>query len=330
MSASSPPTSTSRAPMDVETDVLIVGSGMIGMATPRSLLEQGRAGGAGCVDAEPAAGRRSTGYDGDPRPWPSLAARRFAQLGRLGEAWRRRPGPSSTCASPTAGPRRPAAPWLHYDHRGSASARPSAVCREPGDPPGARGPPGRAAPGDGRGARTPCRGRARAGPCGGAAAGRKAQPRRLLVAADGARSKLRQEAGIAAATGLWPDRHRGDHDRELSHGRIAHEHFLPRPLRHAAHDRSCHAGSGGPATLLHGLDPRALTPACSPCRIRRPAERSSAGFEPQPRPEFKILRPHFVLVRCAYVRATAVPISRSSCSSAIRPHAHGFPSPARA
>ena len=51
---------------------------------------------------------------------------------------------------------------------------------------------------------------------------------RLLIAADGARSKLRQEAGIAAAefaygqTGIV-----ATVAHELPHGGVAHEHFLP-------------------------------------------------------------------------------------------------------
>ncbi len=62
MRPSEPPSVAINFNIDIKTDVLIVGGGMIGLATAIAL------GGAGLdvllVDAEPAAARESAGYDG--------------------------------------------------------------------------------------------------------------------------------------------------------------------------------------------------------------------------------------------------------------------------
>jgi 2-polyprenyl-6-methoxyphenol hydroxylase-like FAD-dependent oxidoreductase len=124
----------------------------------------------------------------------------------------------------------------------------------------------------------------------------------LLVAADGARSKLRQEAGIAAAefaygqTGIV-----ATVAHELPHGGVAHEHFLP----------------SGPFAMLPMTDyegrhrssivwteRRELAPSLLAYRTRNSPRRSS-GASAEPRPDRN--RGHAGPIRCASSMRPATP-----------------------
>jgi 2-octaprenyl-6-methoxyphenol hydroxylase len=214
-------------PSPLKADALVIGGGMVGTAVAIAL------GGAGLevvlVDAEPPAARVEAGYDGRSSAIAYGSRQALAMLG----IW---PGmapeaePILDIRVSDGRPGEPAAPlFLHYDHRDSgldapfghivenrairralaarlaalpqvmvaAPARLAEVSRQPGHV--------EAELEDGR--------RIRA---------------RLLIAADGARSKLRRDAGIAAAefaygqTGIVCTV-----AHELPHGGVAHEHFLP-------------------------------------------------------------------------------------------------------
>ncbi|MFI5019440.1 MAG: FAD-dependent oxidoreductase [Dongiales bacterium] len=79
MSPSDTPDVDIERPIDIKTDVLIVGGGMVGMATAIAL------GGAGlevlAVDAEPAAEREGAGYDGRSSAIAFASQQALAQLG---------------------------------------------------------------------------------------------------------------------------------------------------------------------------------------------------------------------------------------------------------
>ena len=190
--------------------LLIVGGGMIGMATAIAL------GGAGLevllVDAEPAAEREGAGYDGRSSAIAFASQQALAQLG-IWAGMAPEAEPILDIRVSDGRPGRPAAPlFLHYDHRESGLGAPfghivenrvirrALAARLAELPQVTVVAPGRAR-----------RGRAPAGPCGGAAGGRTADPRpparrrrrRALQAAPGGghrRGRIR----------LWPDGHRGD------------------------------------------------------------------------------------------------------------------------
>ena len=227
MSPSEPPDVDIKHHIDIKTDVLIVGGGMVGMATAIAL------GGAGlevlAVDAEPAAEREGAGYDGRSSAIAFASQQALAQLG-IWAGMAPAAEPILDIRVSDGRPGRPAAPlFLHYDHlesglgapfghivenrviRRALAARlaelPNVTVVAPGRVGEVERRPGHVAARleDGRAVRA-----------------------RLLIAADGARSKLRQEAGIAAAefaygqTGIV-----ATVAHELPHGGVAHEHFLP-------------------------------------------------------------------------------------------------------
>jgi len=215
-------------PSILKADALVIGGGMVGTAVAIAL------GGAGLevvlVDAEPPATQVEAGYDGRSSAIAYGSRQALAMLG-IWPGMAAEAEPILDIRVSDGRPGAPAAPlFLHYDHRDSgldapfghivenrairralaarlaallpqvmvaAPARLAEVSRQPGHV--------EARLEDGR--------RIRA---------------RLLIAADGARSKLRRDAGIAAAefaygqTGIVCTV-----AHELPHGGVAHEHFLP-------------------------------------------------------------------------------------------------------
>jgi 2-octaprenyl-6-methoxyphenol hydroxylase len=100
--------------IDIKTDVLIVGGGMVGMATAIAL------GGAGLevlvVDAEPAAEREGAGYDGRSSAIAFASQQALAQLG-IWQGMAPEAEPILDIRVSDGRPGRPAAPlFLHYDH----------------------------------------------------------------------------------------------------------------------------------------------------------------------------------------------------------------------
>ena len=211
----------------LKADALVIGGGMVGTAVAIAL------GGAGLevvlVDAEPPAARVEAGYDGRSSAIAYASRQALAMLGiwpgMAGEA-----EPILDIRVSDARPGRPAPSlFLHYDHRASGIDAPfghiveNRVIRRAlsqrlaAQPQVAIAAPGRLAslerrPGharvlleDGREVRA-----------------------RLVVAADGARSKLRQDAGIPAAVVAYGQTAIAcTVAHELPHGGVAHEHFLP-------------------------------------------------------------------------------------------------------
>lgn len=214
-------------PSLLKAEALVVGGGMVGTAMAIALGVAGLE--VVLVDAEPAAAREEAGYDGRSSAIAYGSQQALAGLG-IWPAMAPEAAPILDIRVSDGRPGQPAAPlFLHYDHRQSgldaafghivenrairralaarlaelpritvaAPARLAALVREPGHV--------EAGLADGR--------RVRA---------------RLLVAADGARSNLRREAGIAVAefaygqTGIVCTV-----AHELPHGGVAHEHFLP-------------------------------------------------------------------------------------------------------
>jgi 2-octaprenyl-6-methoxyphenol hydroxylase len=211
----------------LKADALVVGGGMVGTATAIALAVAGLE--VVLVDAEPPGAQLETGYDGRSSAIAYGSQQALAGLG-IWPAMALAAEPILDIRVSDGRPGEPAAPlFLHYDHRESgldapfghivenrairralaarlaelpqvkvaAPVRLAELARKPGHV--------EAVLEDGR--------RVRA---------------RLLIAADGARSKLRQEAGIAAAefaygqTGIVCTV-----AHELPHGGVAHEHFLP-------------------------------------------------------------------------------------------------------
>lgn len=211
----------------LKAEALVVGGGMVGTATAIALAVAGLD--VVLVDAEPPATQLETGYDGRSSAIAFGSQQALAGLG-IWPAMALAAEPILDIRVSDGRPGQPAAPlFLHYDHRESgldapfghivenrairralaarlaelpqvtvaAPARLAELARKPGHV--------EAVLEDGRWIRA-----------------------RLVIAADGARSKLRQEAGIAVAefaygqTGIVCTV-----AHELPHGGVAHEHFLP-------------------------------------------------------------------------------------------------------
>jgi 2-octaprenyl-6-methoxyphenol hydroxylase len=227
MSPSEPPDVDIKYEFDIMTDLLIVGGGMVGMATAIAL------GSAGLevllVDAEPAVEREGAAYDGRASAIAFASQQALAMLG-IWAGMAPEAEPILDIRVSDGRPGRPTAPlFLHYDHRESGLGAPfghivenrvirrALAARLAELPQVTVVAPGRLAEVERRPGHVAAR----------LEDGRRIRAR-LLVAADGARSKLRQEAGIAAAefaygqTGIV-----ATVAHELPHGGVAHEHFLP-------------------------------------------------------------------------------------------------------
>jgi 2-octaprenyl-6-methoxyphenol hydroxylase len=214
-------------PARLDADLLIVGGGLVGTAAAIALAGAGL--GVVLVDAEPAAEREAAAYDGRSSAIAHASRQALAMLG-IWPAMAAEAQPILDIRVSDGRPGEPAAPFfLHYDHRDAgldapfgyivenrATRRalasrlaelPGITLAAPGRVAGLERKPGHVAARleDGREVRA-----------------------RLLVAADGARSKLRREAGIGVAelgydqTGIVCTV-----AHELDHGGVAHEHFLP-------------------------------------------------------------------------------------------------------
>jgi 2-octaprenyl-6-methoxyphenol hydroxylase len=215
----------------VQTDVLIAGGGMVGLAVAIALGQVGIP----ClaVDSEPAEQRVSAGYDGRSSAIAYASQQALAALG----VWpwlAREAEPILDIRVSDARPGEPAPPlFLHYDHRDAGLDAPfgyivenrvirRALLARLSELPQVRVVvPGRIAEAErGTGAVE-----ARIEPADGPGLTVRA---RLLVAADGARSGLRQAAGIPVAEFAYRQSAiiaTVSHD--LPHGGVAHEHFLP-------------------------------------------------------------------------------------------------------
>jgi 2-octaprenyl-6-methoxyphenol hydroxylase len=211
----------------LKADLLIVGGGMVGAATAVAL---GRAGlEVVLVDAAPAPERESPGHDGRSSAIAFASQQALAQLG-IWAGMAQEAEPILDIRVSDGRPGQPAAPlFLHYDHRESGLGAPfghivenhvirqalaAALASSPGVSVAA---PARLAELERRPGHVEAR----------LADGRRVKCR-LLIAADGARSRLREEAGIGAAeftygqTGIV-----ATVGHELPHEGVAHEHFLP-------------------------------------------------------------------------------------------------------
>jgi 2-octaprenyl-6-methoxyphenol hydroxylase len=211
----------------LEADLLIVGGGMIGGASAIALA------GAGLevvlLDAEPPTERESAAYDGRASAIAYGSQHALAILG-VWPALASEAEPILDIRVSDGRPGEPAAPlFLHYDHRQSGLDAPfghivenrvirralaARLSRLPGVCVIA---PGRLADLEHKPAHVEAR----------LEDGREIRAR-LVVAADGAHSRLRRSAGIPAAELAYPQTgivctvaH------ELPHGGVAHEHFLP-------------------------------------------------------------------------------------------------------
>ena len=231
MSPSEPPDvdiKSNRIEYAKTTDLLIVGGGMVGMATAIAL------GGAGLevllVDAEPAAEREGAGYDGRSSAIAYGSQQALQTLGS-GGAWRNEPSRSSISASPMARSARQHPPlFLHYDHREFRSRCTLRFDRgEHRDPARFAAASRRSARCDGRGPRTPRRGGAPAGPCGGAARRTDGGSAPACSSPPTARapSCARRRASPRPNSPMARPASSATVAHELPHGGVAHEHFLP-------------------------------------------------------------------------------------------------------